>query len=137
MVVATESTLKILCDDSDNALLSSANYTALIAAEPTLYRCAALCCRSIAAQFAEKVNVAAGSVKTELGNKFDHYMDLAKTYDNRAKGGGVGNFASPELTGISIAANKVLEEDTDRVPKTFKVGIQDNKYIDPVTQESS
>lgn len=106
-MAATESQLKILCDDSDNALLSTADYTAIIAIEPNVYRAAALACRAISAQFAEKVKISAsGSVSIENQQKFEHYQSLADKYDFRANqgGGGLGTGYKPRLTGVSKSA---------------------------------
>lgn len=131
-MAATEAQLKILCDDSDNALLDTAAYTAIIAIESNVYRAAALACRAISAQFAEKVKISApGPVSIENQQKFEHYQALADKYDFRANqgGGGSGNGYKPRLTGISKDEMKTQREDTDRIGSAFPEGF--DAFVDP------
>lgn len=131
-MAATEAQLRILLDDPSGGdeLLSTAQYTVLLAIETTVYRAAALAARSIAAQFSEKVKTAAGSVQIELQQKYEHYMRLADAYDFRGREGGGGDGAAsggaPELTGISQDAMETQREDNDRVQPAFQVGQMDN-----------
>lgn len=131
-MAATEAQLRVMLDDPAGAseLLSTAEYTVLLAIETTVYRAAALAARSIAAQFAEKVELAAGSVRIALQQKYNHYMTLADRYDFRGREGGGGDGAAsgggPKLTGISQDEMETERDDTDRVQPAFQMGQMDN-----------
>lgn len=131
MVATTEAILRTLCQDPAGAseILSTADYTSIIAIESTVYRAAALACRTIASTFAQKVSTSADVVKIELQQKFEHYMELAKTYDIRAREGGGGDVATPVITGISIEEMDANRDDEDRVKSKIEMSFMDYEIV--------
>jgi len=129
-MAATEATTRLLVGDpaGDDQILSSANYTAIIALETNEYRAAATACRAIAATFSTKVSLAVGPIRISLQHKFEHYKALADVYDFRAQGGGGSDsvVAGAELTGVSLSDMESTDSDTDRPPNKFKFGMFDN-----------
>jgi hypothetical protein len=136
MVAATENLLRLAMNDSAIAstqMLETADYNLIIEAEPSFYRAAALAARMIAAQFAKKADIEAGEVKIKLEQKFMHYMQLAKVYDNRAMNGAVG---APRMTGVSITAMDSVNQLEDRFPSSFKIGMFDNQGVEEEEEEN-
>lgn len=131
MTAPTESLLRSMLQDAagDDEILSTTDYDNVIEVEATnIYRAAAMAARMIAATFAQKVNVAAGSVKISLEEKYQHYVSLADKLDFRARegGGGSGEEYNPQLTGVSQAAMDVVRDDDDRPPSNFEMSMHDN-----------
>ena len=131
MTVPTEAILRSMLQDPSGAseILATTDYDVIIAIEDdNVYRAAAMAARMIAATFAQKIKVAAGSIKADLDEKYQHYIDLAKNWDFRARegGGGSGDEFSPQLTGVSLAEIETVRDDTDRPPSSFEMGFQDN-----------
>jgi hypothetical protein len=133
--MATIEQLRVLVQDPEgtDAVLSDDSYDEIIAIESNVYRAAATAARLLAATYAAKVKVTAGPVSVENQQKFKHYSELAKAYDQRARegggeaGGGVGVGAgAPQLTGISHEEIDTLNEDADRYASVFRRGVTDN-----------
>jgi hypothetical protein len=130
--------LRILLQDTGvPPILSDADYNEIIAIEPNnIYDAAAIAAHSISASFAEKVKFTAGPVSLENEQKFEHYQSLADSYRQLARegkggvnggGGGISLAGTPVVTGISLDEMEAVEEDTDRFPGKFTVGMDDNK----------
>ncbi|NIQ05703.1 MAG: hypothetical protein GWO20_08255, partial [Candidatus Korarchaeota archaeon] len=102
----TEAQVRRLVQDNPDGggtnILASDDYSLIITTEPKLYRAAALAARMIASTFAEKVEIAAGSAKIRLQQKYRQYMHYANAFDSRAEEGDLSG-ATPQLHGISIA----------------------------------
>lgn len=133
--MANVTQLRLLLDDLDteNELLTDAQYLTIGEIEGNLYRAAALGARAISAKFAERVKITAGPVSIENQQKFDHYTTLAEDYDFRAQEGGgsggtnedgspISSFATPEVTGVSVGEIRAEREDTDRYRESFYRG---------------
>jgi hypothetical protein len=133
--MATVAQLRVLVQDSEGTsqILEDEDYESIIAIEENTYRAAALAARTLAAKYAQKVDVSAGPVAVKNTQKYEHYADLAKDYDQRARegggegGGGVGAGAgAPQLTGTSIDEMDSQNEDEDRYSGNFQRGMNDN-----------
>ena len=127
--------LRILVQDPAGAtqVLDDTDYDAIILLENNVYRAAAIAARTIAASYAKKTAVKAGPVAVEAQQKFEHYQDLADSYDQRAREGGgsdgtgtLSENAGAILTGISISEIEAVDEDVDRYDGVFKRGMDDN-----------
>lgn len=131
-MAATEAQLRVLLQDPAGAteILSTTDYATIISLESNVYRAAAAAARAIAAKYASKVDVKAGPVAVSNSDKYDHYIDLATSFDVRADaGGGYGSDTTPlapGLTGVSISEMDSVRADTDRVPSAFYRGMMDN-----------
>ncbi|MCP4161574.1 MAG: hypothetical protein GY760_15990 [Deltaproteobacteria bacterium] len=131
----TQEQIEALVQDT-TGLLTDDDYTTIISIESNLYRAAALAARMLAAKYAGKTKLKAGPVTIEAQQKYEHYIDLAQKYDNRASsGGGGGNgsgseFACATVTGISIDEMNIVDSDTDRFPSTVRKGQFNNPPYD-------
>jgi len=130
--MATLDTIRILIQDTGvPPLLSDEDITAIIEVEPNIYYAASICCSSLAAYFAKKVNLSVDVIEIESSQKFEHYTALAKVYENRAKqGGGVGGSSivgtGVVVTGVSQSEIANVESDADRVESVFTMDLFDN-----------
>jgi hypothetical protein len=135
-MAATEAQLRTLVQDPAGAdeKLATADYTVIIDLESNVYRAAAMAARAIAAKYAAKVDVKAGPVAVSNSDKYDHYIDLAKSFDQRAREGGGADAGSvplgPELTGTSVSEMEAEDEEADRYGSAFKRGMTDNPPSD-------
>lgn len=127
MVTDIEKLRILIQDPADGSeLLSDDDLTAILEIESSIYRAAALCCKSLAAKYAQKVSITAGPTKIENQQKFEHYRDLAYEYDKRAaEGGGGSGSCKPVVTGVSRAEMKLQAENDDRPDNAFTIGMFD------------
>ena len=131
---ATEDQLRLLLNDNGAVeILSTTEYDLIISIESNVYAAASLGAEAIASTFALKVSVTTGPVKLENQQKFEHYISLAKSYNQKADSGkGVdesgisGDGGLPILTGAQISDIEAAREDTDRYQETFYRGMNDN-----------
>jgi hypothetical protein len=111
-------------------LLSDTDYQVYIDLEDNVYRAAAGCARAIAAQLASKIDVKAGPVSVKDSQKYEHYISLAKGFEQRAREGGGGATGSgvggATLTGISLEEIELQQQDSDRYPGVFYRGFDEN-----------
>ena len=130
--MATIEIIRILIQDTGTPpLLSDSDITDILEVESNIYYAASLCCNSLAAYFAKKTRLAVDVIKIESNQKFEHYIALAKVYENRAKqGGGAGGStligSGVILTGVSECEMASVESDTDRVESVFTMNLFDN-----------
>jgi len=130
--MATIEQIRMLVSDPEGTdqIFANAHYQLIIDLEENVYRAAATACKTLAAYFAEKVKVTAGPVEIENQQKFEHYNDLADSYDQRAReGGGSGSGLSvgaPSVTGISISEIEAARENDDRYDSAFARGMDSN-----------
>jgi hypothetical protein len=133
--MATVAQLRVLVDDPSGVdqIYDDTHYDTILAIEDNVYRAAATAARTLAAHYAAKTRVKAGPVAIENQQKFEHYVELAKGYDQRARegggdgGGGVGIGAgAPQLTGVSIDTMETNNDDADRFAGVFRRGVTDN-----------
>jgi hypothetical protein len=131
--MATIEQVRTLVNDPAGAsqIFDDPHYQTIIDIEDNVYRAGAAAARTLAAYYAAKVSIKAGPVAVENQQKFEHYDQLAKVYDQRARegggdggGGGVGAGAgAPQLTGVSISEMDDLDEDEDRYGGAFYRGL--------------
>ena len=130
--MATIDTIRILIQDTGlTPILSDDDLDAIVAVEDNVYRAASTCCRSLAAYYAKKVSLTVDVIKIENTQKFEHFLSLAKFYDQRAREGGGYSGAGAVgtgvlLTGVSVSEIDSVVADTDRVDSTFYMGQDDN-----------
>lgn len=127
MVTDIEKLRILIQDPADGSeLLTDDDLTAILEIESSIYRAAALCCKSLAAKYAQKVSITAGPTKIENQQKFEHYRNLAYEYDKRAaEGGGGSGSCKPVVTGVSRAEMKLQAENDDRPDNAFTIGMFD------------
>lgn len=132
-MAATIAIVRSLVNDPSGAsqVFDDDHYQAIIDLETNEYRAAAAAAKTLAAYYATKVSVSVGPVKVENQQKSDQYLELARSYDGRAREGGGsssggGGTGTPEVTGISLAAMSAAQRDTDRPSSAFTMGMFDN-----------
>jgi len=93
---------------------------------PSIWRAAARCCRTIAGSYSRDADTIQGELKQVYSVRAKAYLALAAKYDNDAValGGGV-----PYAGGISVMDKLQQEIDSDRVPPQFNIGMDDNLVI--------
>lgn len=128
--MATVAQLRVLVDDPSGAsqVFDDTHYDTILDIESNVYRAAATAARTLAAHYAAKTKVKAGPVSVEAQQKFEHYSELAKGYDQRAREGGGegGGVSAPQLTGVSIDTMDTNNDDDDRYSGVFRRGMNDN-----------
>ena len=146
-MAATIAQLRLLLDDNGTGadqLLSDDELNIIIALEANVYRAAAAGARAIAAKFAERVRIQVeGGTSIDNQQIYQHYSDLADSYNQRAReGGGAGGdgdnpvggsgVPAPKITGTSIRDMRETKDDPDRYPAAFEIGRDDNPddYLD-------
>lgn len=121
-------------------IFDDAHYQIIIDIEDNVYRAAATAAKTLSAYYAKKVSVTAGPVKVECQQKADQYLELADSYDQRAReggGSGAGTAAmAPGLTGVSISDIDSNNEDTDRYGSVFYRGLDDNDSSTTSTEDT-
>ena len=130
--MATIDTIRVLIQDTGlTPIMADADIEAIISIEENVYRAASACCRALAAYFAKKVSLTIDVIKIENTQKFEHFVALAKFYDQRAREGGgyagagiIGTGAL--LTGVSTSEIDTVIADVDRVDSVFYTGMTDN-----------
>lgn len=101
----------------------------------TIYGAAAECCRSLAAKFARSVDMQAGQSASKFSQLSSGYTAKANEFEAKAAMGGAG---LPYAGGISITDKQRQENDTDRVPPQFKIGMDETLLpIAPVSGETN
>jgi hypothetical protein len=130
--MATILQVRTLVDDPSGVsqIFDDTIYQTIIDIEDNVYRAAATAAKALSAHYALKVSVTAGPVKIQNQQKADQYLDIAKSYDQRAReGGGSGADTAamaPSLTGVSHSDIDDNNNDTDRYKGQFSVGMDDN-----------
>ena len=140
--MATIAQLRLLMNDPAGAsqIFDDDAYQLAIDTESNIYRAGAMIARMFASYYAQKVSTTVGPVKLDNDQKYNHYVDLADSFDKRAQtgGGASGEIGTGiELTGVSISEMDTQEEDDDRYPSAFKRGMNDNPSagIDEATED--
>lgn len=130
--MATIDTIRVLIQDTGlTPIMADEDIEAIISIEDNVYRAASACCRAMAAYFAKKVSLTIDVIKIENTQKFEHFVALAKFYDQRAREGGgyagVGAIGTGVLlTGVSTSEIETVIADVDRVDSVFYTGMTDN-----------
>ena len=84
---------------------------------------AAKCCRSLAAEYARRVDKSIGPAQLSVSQRQKHYLDLAMQYEADApKFIGI----EPYIGGRTVSDKETIEEDSDRVTPSFVIGWDDH-----------
>jgi hypothetical protein len=95
-----------------------------------IYMAAAMCCRDIAAQFARKVDTVQGEMRTLYAQQTKNYEAKAAVLERL----GLVRASLPYAGGISIMDKVNRQQDSDRVPPQFNLGMDDNLTVPPGSQ---
>lgn len=106
----------------DDQLIEDEEIAFTLTQEPGLYYAASAVCRSIAAEFARKVQKSVGALSLGAQQQYEHYMDLAAKYRSRAQMGAGRLY----LGGLSVAEHVAEEQNTDDVQPFFRRGQWEN-----------
>ena len=112
--------VRFLVGDTDGAdqLLSDEEILWLIGAEPTVYKAAAMACRSIVTS-GTLVDKRVGDFELKASMRADQYTDLAKSLERRS-----ALSATPYAGGLTRSEHVV--SDTDATRPAFTVGMHDS-----------
>ena len=123
--------LRIGDTDTNDQLLADEEIAAWVSSFGSKQLAAAVCCDSIAAKYARRVDSTHGKVKISWSQLADRYMQLAEELREEAATdlSGVGPWAGS----ISIADKDTQVEDTDRVAPMFGRDQFDTTTIDAGT----
>jgi hypothetical protein len=113
--------VRLLIGDKDvkNPLLQDEEIIFVLALDPSIWRAAANCCRTIAGGFSRDADSVQGELKQVYSVRAKAYLTLAAQYTNDAvtRGGGI-----PYAGGISVMDKTQQEQNTDRVAPQFNLG---------------
>lgn len=119
--------VRLLIGDTNSAdpLATDEEINAAISLTSNVYEAAAWMCRAIAGKFARDIDTSVESVSRKASQRRDSYVKLAQQLESQSVnlGGGLG---VPYVGGVSIAAMDAVEDDSDRVPPSFKRGMFSN-----------
>lgn len=114
--------------DSSDQMLQDEEIEYALSQRPTILGAAADCCRTLASKFSRQVDSAIGDLRASFSQKFDHYVALSYQLDAKATEQGGG---TPYAGGISEADKEQQQEDQDRVPPQYTLGMTDNNLPVP------
>lgn len=114
--------------DSSDPLFQDEEIAYALTQRPTALGAAADCCRSLAAKFSRQVDSAIGDLRASFSQKYDHFLALSYQLDAKATEQGGG---TPYAGGISEIDKENQQEDTDRVPPQYTLGMTDNELPVP------
>ncbi len=107
--------------DTNNQLLSDEEIAYDLTRSNT-YGAAALSCNAIVAKLSRLVDTYLDrDIRANLSQSVKHYQTLAKNLEFKARVA----VASPFCGGISVATKEAMDQDTDRVLPSFKVGMDE------------
>lgn len=89
----------------------------------SLWGAAAEACRAIAANLARQADSVQADMRVAYSSRSRSYAAMAARFENFAI---ARSGALPYAGGISIADKQRAEQDTDRVPPSFQIGMDDN-----------
>lgn len=107
-------------DTTDQRVSDEEINFALGQASNDTYLAAAICCRAIAAKYANLVDTKFESVSSNYGQLQEHYTKLAARLESQSKKFGKGGLGVPLVGGISISDVDSVEQDSDRIPSKFR-----------------
>jgi len=87
----------------------------------SVYNAAAIAARAIAAAFSRMADKAVDDLEIKYSQKSEQYVDLAVNLESKESHKALGVYCG----GISEADKLSNEQDTDRVPPSFKKGMTD------------
>ncbi|MFW6078999.1 MAG: hypothetical protein ACODAE_05220 [Gemmatimonadota bacterium] len=112
--------LRIGDTSSGDALLQDEEIDAMIDAEGNRYAAAAICCETVAAKFARKVEKGVGRLRVSAQQQYEHYTTLAERLRREA-----GTRVAPFAGGISVSGKRTERDDSDRDDPAFRRGMHD------------
>lgn len=89
----------------------------------SIWGAAAMCCETLAAKLSRKADTVTGELRTLYSAQARAYNARAAYYEQQSA---IFGGALPITGGISISDKINQEEDNDRVPPNFNVGMTDN-----------
>lgn len=125
LATSAKDQVRLLIGDtvSSDAQLQDEEISYYLTTRSSAYGAAAECCRTLANQYSRSVDSAAGDTK-------EAYSQMAKAYALRAvqfeSAAAQGGSALPYAGGISEADKLSQEQNPDRVPPVFTIGMDDN-----------
>ena len=123
-----------------NPVLEDEFYEIIASMETNIYKAAGNAARGLAAYFAQKVTVTAGPVKIDSSAKCEHYLKIAKQFDDLSKTGGISQpdgsvmavgavVGAGLVTGVQVSDMDNVEADSDRYNSIFKRGLDEGGVI--------
>ena len=120
-----------------NPILEDEFYEIIASMETNIYKAAGNAARGLAAYFAQKVTVTAGPVKIDSSAKCEHYLKIARQFDDLSKTSGisqpdgsvlgVGSVVGAGIaTGVLVSEMDNIESDSDRYNSAFTRGLDDS-----------
>lgn len=107
-------------DSTDYAITNDNIAFALSQASDDLYLAASICCRALAAKYANLVDTKFESVSSNYSQLQNNYTKLAARLESQSKKFGKGGLGVPLVGGISISDVDSVEQDSDRIPSKFR-----------------
>ena len=113
MVGDTDTNEQQLTDEEVNFWIDNSGGTMFAAAK---------CCRSLAAEYARRVDKSIGPASIAVSQRQQHYADLGDYWQQQA-----ATFIAiePYAGGISVSDKQTIDEDSDRVTPAFVIGWDD------------
>lgn len=111
--------------DTSDQLATDEEINAVIAGTDGLYSAAALMCRSVSAKFARQIDTSVESVSRKASQRSVQYAKMAENYTTQSSQSGAG-LGVPFVGGVSISEMDSVENDSDRVPPSFRRGMFSN-----------
>jgi hypothetical protein len=106
------------------ALFQDAEYNALLTAGYSPLKTASTLARTLAAKYGRLVSQSIDGASFSYGERAQFYMDLAVQLEGQA--GIAGTLGVPFVSGVSKEAMRTVDDDTDRTPSNFKIGMHDD-----------
>lgn len=135
---ADKDKIRALVGDTDTTdqLVSDEAIAVWLAQTGNIMDTAALIADGISASFGRRANLALDSLRVDFQARSDKFRDIASNLRLQATrlAGGLG---TPYVGGVSISDMDSVEDNTDREPSRFKVGMQDFPGIVPSTDSDA
>lgn len=118
--------VRFLCGDTDTTdqLVTDEEIAWLLTENPNVYSAAAEACRAIAAKFSRYADKTVGEISESWSQKSEAYDARADDLDAKA-----AVLARPSFGGLSISEKESLDQDTDAVQPSFRIGDWDHPEV--------
>ena len=121
-------TVRFLSGDTESADQqmqdAEVNYLISLAGSGNVVQASIFCCQALASKYTRQANKTVGDLKIDMATIAKSYRDQAKSLEELLTSG-LGT-PVPYAGGISISDAQSVEDDTDRTPNVFSVGLNDN-----------
>jgi hypothetical protein len=111
--------------DSTNVLFTDAEINGALALYGSPLECAAAMAEAQAAVYSRKASVSIDGASINYGQLAKNFLDLAQRLRGQATQSESGGIGTPVTEGTSITDMDDVDDDSDRVPSRFKVGMMD------------